>query len=577
MKNAEVAAVLNELADTMELLGEDRYRVASYRDAATRVEHHGEAIDAMANEGRIGEIHGIGKSIGAKIAEYLDTGRLGVLEERRVRVPPAALTLMRIQGIGPKRAMLLANELNVHSVADLEQALQSGRVAALPRLGDKVAASILDEVQRLRTRSQRLPLGVALPAAEEVVRELTRRCGAARAMTPAGSIRRMRDTVADIDILVSSPEPEQVIEAFTSLPMVNQVLAAGGTRASVLTHADLQMDLRVVAHESFGAALQYFTGSKAHNVKLREIAIRKGYKLNEYGVFADGKHIAGETEESIYACLGLEWIPPELREDQGEVEVARRGKLPRLVALDQIRGDLHAHTRLSDGSSSIVEMAGAAADCGYAYLAITDHSQALGVAGGLSEDELRDEHARIRELQPSFPRLTLLCGVEVDIHVDERLDCSDDFLAGCDIVVASIHSALQKPASVQTQRLLRAIENPHVDVIAHPSGRLLGKRPGIEFDLLAVLDAAARTGTAIEVNGQPERLDLDADAIRAGLERGVMLVLNTDAHVHRQLAELMRYAVSTARRGWATPDRVLNTKSCDALRRWLEQRDEQET
>jgi DNA polymerase (family 10) len=363
--------------------------------------------------------------------------------------------------------------------------------------------------------------------------------------------------------------------AFTSLPLAKQVLGAGDTRCSIITVADVQIDLRVVAPESIGAALQYFTGSKEHNVKLRAMAVRRGLKVNEYGVFRaddvnDEVSLAGRTEEDVYAVLGLPWIPPELREGSGEIELARKGKLPRLVELADIKGDLHTHTRLTDGSSTIAEMVRAAAERAYAYMAITDHSQALGITGGLTEDELRDEHVQIRALRPDYPEMQLLCGVEVDIHIDERLDCSDDFLESCDIVVASIHSALQKPAAVQTGRLLAAINNPHVDVIAHPTGRLLGKRPGYEIDLAVVLDACARTGTAIEVSGQPERLDLDADAIKAAVERGVMLVLNTDAHAHDQIAGLIRYAVGTARRGGATADSTLNTRDYDGLRRWLD-------
>jgi DNA polymerase (family 10) len=296
-------------------------------------------------------------------------------------------------------------------------------------------------------------------------------------------------------------------------------------------------------------------------------------KLNEYGVFPaddDSQNLASRTEEEVYAAIGLPWIPPELREDAGEVELARAGKLPRLVELSDLKGDLHTHTRLTDGSSTIAEMVRAAAEHGYAYLAITDHSQALGITGGLTEDELRAEHEQLRALQPSYPDMRLLCGVEVDIHIDERLDCSDEFLESCDIVVASIHSALQKPVSVQTSRLISAINNPRVDVIAHPTGRLLGKRPGYEIDLVAVLEALARTGTAIEVSGQPERLDLNADAVRAAVERGVILVLDTDAHAHDQIAGLMRYAVGTARRGGATAESVLNTRSYEDLRRWLD-------
>ncbi len=568
MKNREVAAVLNELADTMELLGEDRYRVASYRDAATRVEHHPEPIEAMARDGRVAEIHGIGKSIGAKITEYLASGRMTALEERRERVPPAALMLMGIQGIGPKRAMLLARELQVHSVDDLRASLETGQVAALPRLGQKTAASLLDELRRLDARSRRLPLAIALPAAEQVVAELAT-CPAVEAVAPAGSIRRMRETVGDIDVLVASSEPGCVADAFARLSMVKQVLSAGATRVSVLTHADLQIDLRVVPRASFGAAHQYFTGSSAHNVALRAIAIRKGYKLNEYGVYEGETAVAGASETEVYCAIGLTWIPPEIREDNGEIELARAGELPRLVELSDIKGDLHLHTRESDGSNSVVEMLQAAAARGYAYAAITDHSQALGVAGGMREDELVEQHARIRALQGQFPGLKLLCGVEVDIHVDQRLDCSDEFLATCDVVVASIHSALPKPASVQTARLLAAIENPHVDIIGHPSGRLLGKRPGYDLDVGAILEAAARTRTALEVSGQLERLDLDADTVRAAVDRGVLLALNTDAHEQSQVGQLMRYAVGTARRGWAQPGNVLNGLSEAELCAWL--------
>jgi DNA polymerase (family X) len=578
VKNHEVAGVLRELADMMELLGEDRYRVANYRDAATRVEHHHEPIEIMADEGRVEQIHGVGKSIGAKIREYLSTGQLAVIEERRPRVPEAALRLMQIPGIGPRRAMQFAKELNVQTVADLQSALDSGQVAALPRLGEKAAAAVRDELQRIQTRSQRIPLALALPAAEEVARQL-RDCSAVESITPAGSIRRWKETTGDIDILVSSTQPAKVMEAFTSLPLVKHVLGAGDTRSSILTVADVQIDLRVVPPASIGAAMQYFTGSKEHNVKLRALAVRRGLKINEYGVFHEGEagnpgdpSLGGRTEEEVYAAVGLPWIPPELREGAGEIELARTGKLPRLVELSDIRGDLHTHTRLTDGSSTIAEMVHAAAERGYGYLAITDHSQALGITGGLQEYELRDEHALIRALQPEYPDMRLLCGVEVDIHIDERLDCSDEFLAGCDIVVASIHSALQKPASVQTGRLFAAINNPHVDVIAHPTGRLIGKRPGYEIDLGAVLDACARTGTAIEVSGQPERLDIDADAIRAAIERGVLLVLNTDSHAHDQIGELMRYAVGTARRGGATAQSILNTRDYHGLRHWLERR-----
>jgi DNA polymerase (family X) len=572
VRNKEVAATLRELADSMELLGEDRYRVANYRDAATRVEHHHEPIEVMAAERRVEQLHGIGKSIGAKIVEYLETGKLAAIEERRPRVPEAALRLMQIPGIGPKRAMQFARELHVESIDDLQAALDSGQIAALPRLGEKIAEALRIELQRLDARSARLPLAIALPAAEEVMRQL-RACAAVESIAPAGSIRRWRETTGDIDILVASAQPTEVIEAFTRLAVVKQVLGAGDTRASIVTVADVQIDLRVVAPESIGAALQYFTGSKEHNVRLRALAVRKGLKVNEYGVFPaddDTTNLASRTEEEVYAALGLPWIPPELREGAGEIELARAGKLPRLVTEADVKGDLHLHTRLTDGSSTIAEMVGAASERGYAYMAITDHSQALGITGGLTEDELRAEHAQIRALQPDYPSMRLLCGVEVDIHIDERLDCSDAFLAECDVVVASIHSALQKPREVQTSRLIAAIRNPHVDAIAHPTGRLLGRRPGYEIDLSAVLDACAEHGVAIEVSGQPQRLDLDADGIRAAISRGVRLVLNTDSHAAEQVGELMRYAVGTARRGGAPPEAIINTRDYAGLRQWLE-------
>jgi DNA polymerase (family 10) len=572
MKNREVANALRELADSMELLGEDRYRVANYRDAATRVEHHYEPIEVLAAEHRVEKLHGIGKSIGAKIREYLDTGTLAAIEERRPRVPEAALRLMQIPGIGPKRAMQFAQELHVHTIADLQAALDSGQIAALPRLGTRIADALRQELDRLDARSQRLPLAIALPAAEEVMRQL-QVCPAVESIAPAGSIRRWKETTGDIDVLVASTHPLAVIDAFTRLPIVKQVLGAGETRASIVTVADVQIDLRVVAPEAIGAALQYFTGSKEHNVRLRAMAVRQGLRVNEYGVFRiddDTRNLGSRTEAEVYAALGLPWIAPELREGAGEIELARAGKLPRLVELSDIRGDLHLHTRLTDGSSTIAEMVRAAAERGYAYMAITDHSQALGVTGGLTEDELRAEHEQIRALQPLYPSMQLLCGVEVDIHIDQRLDCSDAFLASCDVVVASIHSALQKPREVQTARLIAAIENPHVDAIAHPTGRLLGKRPGYEIDLGAVLDALARTGTAIEVSGQPQRLDLDADGIRAAIERNVLLLLNTDSHAAEQIGGLMRYALGTARRGGATAETIVNTRDYAGLRRWLD-------
>ncbi|HWO94098.1 MAG TPA: DNA polymerase/3'-5' exonuclease PolX [Dehalococcoidia bacterium] len=570
MRNREVAAILDEVADLMELLGEDRYRVARYRDAAMKIEHFPEPIENLEREGRVQAIRGVGKSIGGKVEEYLRSGSLRQLEELRARVPPAALTLMRIPGVGPKRALLLTERLGVRSVDDLAQAIERGDVARLPRMGPKVAEQLLEEIHRLRTRSKRIPLGVAAALADDVVRLLSE-CKAAQRIEAAGSLRRMQETIGDIDILVASAEPSQVIDAFVRMAIVRDVLAAGDTRASVLTQNDLQVDVRVVPGESWGAALQYFTGSKEHNVRLRELAVRRGWRLSEYGLFDGEQRIAGSTEAEVYEALGLAWVPPELRENQGEIEAALAHQLPDLIGYGDLRGDLHAHTRLSDGSSTIEQMAEAAAARGYEYLAITDHSQALGVARGMTEDELRAEHAAIRRAQAMVPTTRLLCGVEVDIRVDSRLDCSDDFLAECDVVVASIHSAFQRSAADQTARLIAAIEHPCVDIVGHPTGRMLGKRRGYDIDLAAVLDAAARTGTALEVNAQPNRLDLPADAIRAAVERGVMLAINTDAHEAQQLGQT-RLGIGTARRGWVPSDLVLNALPLEGLLAWLRER-----
>lgn len=570
MRNREVASALNELADLMELLEEDRYRVARYRDAAMKIEHLTEPIEQLAADGRVRDVRGVGKSIGGKIEQYLAEGRIDELEASRARVPAAALTLMGIQGIGPRRALLLTRDLGVESLDDLERAIESGAVAKLPRIGERVAQRILDAVQHHRRRSRRLPLDLAMAAAEDVAQAM-REVPGVDAVEPAGSLRRMRETIGDIDVVVAAEDAAPVIAAFTALALVERVLSSGDTRASVVTRADLQIDLRVVPPASWGAALQYFTGSKEHNVRLRELAIREGLRLNEYGLFRGREPIAGRDEEELYRALGMAWVPPELREDGGEIEAAIAGTLPRLVETADIRGDLHAHTRLSDGSSTMEEMARTAAERDLEYLAITDHSQALGVARGMTEDELREAHERLAQLQPEFPKLRLLRGVEVDIRADGTLDCSDAFLEGCEVVVASIHSALQRSAEEQTARLIAAMEHPCVDVIGHPTGRIIGKRPGYQIDLGAVLDAAARTGTAIEVSAQPGRLDLDADAVRAAVERGVMLAINTDAHDARQFG-LLRYGVGTARRGWAPAEHVLNARSVEGLLAWLRER-----
>lgn len=570
-RNEEVALLLDNIAELLMLKNENPYRIRAYVTAAQNIRALDADIEELAQHGKLDEIPGVGKAIAAKIEEYLRTGRLAYYEELKREVPLAAVELLEVPGIGPARAHLLYKELGITTIGQLLEAAQHHRLRDLPGFGEKLEERIAREAARLMQRSKRLLLGVALPVAEDVVESL-RRVPAVRAIHPAGSLRRMKETIGDIDILVGTDDPQAVVQAFVHLPIVKEVLALGPTRPSILTREDLQVDLRVVEPDVYGSALLYFTGSKEHNVALRSLVQERGWKLSEYGLFdRDGKRLASRTEEEIYQLLEMDWIPPELRENRGEIQAAREHRLPQLVEQRQIRGDVHVHTDWSDGHDSLERMVQAAIERGYEYLVISDHSPSLAVARGLTVERLREQRRAIRALNERYAPFRILHGAEVNIDPDGTLDYPDDVLAELDVVIVSIHSAFDLPVDRMTARVVRALAHPQVHILGHPTGRLLDGRLPYEIDLDAVLDAASRYGVAIEVNGQPNRLDLPDSWIQRAINRGIAIVCTSDAHAVRQL-DNMRWSVATARRGWAEARHVLNTRALADFCAWLERR-----
>ncbi|MDQ7844099.1 MAG: DNA polymerase/3'-5' exonuclease PolX [Armatimonadota bacterium] len=571
MQNRAIAAMFNDIADMLEIKQDSPFRITAYRRAARALETLSEDVAAVAARGALTSIPGIGKGTAEKIEEFLRTGRCRYYDELRASLPEGITALMAVPEVGPKTALLLHQRLGITTIEQLEQACREGRVRTLPRLGAKTEENILKGIALLRRTKERQPLGRVLPQAREIVDAL-RGLKEVTSLAVAGSLRRMKESVGDIDIVVTSTTPGPVMETFTSLPRVKQVLAKGPTRSSVVLDSGIQADVRVVEPESFGAALQYFTGSKDHNVKIRERAVRRGLKINEYGVFRvkDNRRLAGRTEEEVYAAVGLPWIPPEIREDQGEIELAEQGRLPVLVQRSDIRGDLQMHTRWSDGTDNVEAMARAAKDLGYEYIAITDHSQSLKFVGGVPVDELRANARTCRQVSDKVG-LAVLIGTECDILPDGRLDYPDEVLAELDVVVASVHSRLRMGREEMTARIVKAMENPHVDIIGHPTGRLLGQREAYAVDMERLVEAARRTGTALEINASPERLDLSDVHARLARERGVMLVISTDAHSRYELRH-MEYGLGVARRAWVEPRHVLNTRPLAELRAYLASR-----
>jgi DNA polymerase (family 10) len=564
--NGEVVRALREMALFLEI-DDVPFKPQAYEKAAYAVAAADRPLAEIYAEGgrkALDALPGIGKGIAQRIAGMLETGTMADLEARRREMPVDILGLTAIEGIGPKKVRALWEALGVRSVADLKRAAQSGQIRDLPHFGERSEQRILDAVAFAEETAGRRPIGHVLELAERIETALAKVPGVLHAVV-AGSIRRRRETVGDVDVLVASSTPQKIARAFETLPDVRSVLAHGPTKTVVRLSNGLDADLRVVAPESFGAALLYFTGSKAHNIALRKIAIGKHLKLNEYGLFRDDEIVAGATEEEVYAALGLQYVPPELREDAGEVELARRGELPTLVGPDDIRGDMQMHTTWTDGSTTIEGMARAAMALGREYIVITDHTHGLPMTRGLDDARLREQIAAIREVDRSLHGIRVLAGVEVNIRADGTLDVSDGVLAELDLVGASIHSHFDQPRAEMTRRIIRAIENPHVDVLFHPTARQLGRRRPVTFDLDAVIEACLRTGTILEIDAQPQRLDLPDTMVRRAIEAGVKIAIDSDAHSVDELSFVDRFGVSVARRGWAQPEHVINTFRVDDM------------
>jgi len=563
--NADIAAVFTEIAELLEIQGENPFRVRAYRNAARSVGELGRSVATMIAQGEdLTDIPGVGQDLAAKIREIAATGTCALLARMRRTLPPAITELLQVPGLGPKRVRALHDALDIRTLEQLDRAAREGRIHALPGFGEKTEAHIIESIETHRNKSRRFRLDVAAQYAEPMLENL-RAAPGVEAVLAAGSFRRMRDTVGDLDVLVSARDSAAVTQRFTHYDEVTALLSSGETRSSVVLRCGMQVDLRVVAPQSFGAALVYFTGSKAHNIALRRIAQAQGLKINEYGVFRGAERIAGETEESVYHAIGLAWVPPELREDRGEVEAARTGGLPTLIELCDLRGDLHAHTKATDGHDSLRDMALAARQSGLSYLAITDHSQRLAMVHGLDPLRLAKQIDEIDRLNETLDGITLLKGIEVDILEDGSLDLPDPVLARLDIVVGAVHSRFDLPRARQTERVLRAMDHPHFSVLAHPTGRLIGEREPYDIDLLRVIRKARARGCFLELNAQPERLDLLDTHCQMAKGEGVLVAIDSDAHSRLEFANL-RYGIGQARRGWLEKADVLNTRSLAELR-----------
>ncbi|HEX9182984.1 MAG TPA: DNA polymerase/3'-5' exonuclease PolX [Burkholderiales bacterium] len=555
-----MAAAFEEIADLLELGDENPFRIRAYRNAARVV--GGLSLDLaarLAEGGELPKLPGIGEDLAAKIHEIAATGTCKLLEKLRGRFPAGITELLRLPGVGPKRVRAL-HEARIDSLEDLRRAARAGKLPRLPGFGEKTAQRITDAAQAQLGTTRRFKLAVAAQYAEPLAKHV--------GGIVAGSFRRMRDTVGDIDILVASGEPQKATARFVGYPEVREVIAQGATRSSVRLASGLQADLRVVPEESYGAALHYFTGSKAHNIAVRKLGIARGLKVNEYGVWRGAKRIAGDTEESVYTAVGLPYIAPELRENQGELEAARAGRLPRLIELADLRGDLHAHTKATDGRASAREMALAAKAAGLQYLAITDHSRRLAMARGLDVRRLEKQMAVIDDLNRELSGIVLLKGIEVDILEDGKLDLPDAALMKLDIVVAAVHGGFKLSRARQTARILAALDNPCVRILAHPTGRLIGEREPYDVDMLAVMRKAKQRGAALELNAHPDRLDLNEGHCRMAKDEGVAVAIGSDAHGADGFG-VLRYGIGQARRGWLEKADVLNTRPLAELRRWL--------
>ncbi|MGE5241146.1 MAG: DNA polymerase/3'-5' exonuclease PolX [Bacteroidota bacterium] len=566
--NADIAAVFEEIADLLEIENANPFRVRAYRNAARQLQGMGvPAADMLAKGENLTELPGIGDDLAAKIRELVETGKCQFLEKLRKKTPPTITELLKMPGLGPKRVRTLYHELDVQTLQQLARAARDGRIRALPGFGEKTERTILEAIEAHVTETRRFKLAVAAQYAEPLRKYLENIPGVDRAVL-AGSYRRFRETVGDLDILVTATDAGKVMDHFVAYDEVKDVMAKGGTRATVMLKSGLQVDLRVVEKQCFGAALQYFTGAKAHNIEIRRLAQERKLRISEYGVFKGAKRIAGDTEESVYRSVGLPWIAPELRENRGEIEAARAGKLPKLVEMADLKGDLHAHTTATDGHNTLHEMADAARQHGLDYLAITEHSRRLTVAHGLDPRRLRKQMNEIDRLNGKLRDITLLKGIEVDILEDGRLDLPDEVLAECDLVVGAVHSKFNLSRAKQTERILRAMEHPHFTILAHPTGRLLDTREPYDVDMLRIIREARGRGCFLELNAHPERLDLLDVYCQMARDEGVLVAISSDAHSTQDFDNLL-YGVGQARRGWLERKDVLNTRSLTELRRLL--------
>jgi DNA polymerase (family 10) len=580
LTNREIADTFETVADMLQIKGENIHRVLAYRNAGNAIRELARDINVVAAEGGLENIPFIGETLAAKIQEMLDTGKLEFYERLATEIPPGVVNILRINGVGPKKAVLFWKELGITEIPALETAARAGKLRDLPGMGAKSEQKIIEGIESLARQTGRQPLGIALPAAQSILDYLLTLPGVTEGAI-AGSIRRGRPTIGDVDLLVASDNAAPIMDAFVGMESVARVLGHGPTKSSVELHNGIQVDLRVLEKARWGTALNYFTGSQAHNIRMREIALEKGYSLNEHAfspvdktgtIIEDAPKILCATEEEVYATVGLPWIPPEIRENTGEIEAAMEGRLPNLITTDDIQADLHMHTTWSDGEKSIREMAEEARARGRKYIVITDHSHSLGIANGLTVERLMAQQEEIRRVDAEMGgSIRVFHGTEMEINADGRLDFPDEVLAKLDFVIASLHVSLRQPRDQITQRLLNAIRNPHVDLIGHPRGQYIPDREPADLDMDAVFAAAKEHGTALEINANPRRLDLEAQYARRAVELGILLCIDTDAHAVDQM-DLLNYGILTARRGWVEAKSVINTWPVEQFLAWTHNR-----
>ena len=567
MRNQEVATIFRDIASILEIKRENPFRIRAYEKAALNIESLTGDIATIAERKELEKIPGVGKDLAGKIEEILNTGTCSHLEELKKEIPAGLIEMLAVPGLGPKTAKLFYDKLKIASVDELEEMARSHKLHGLPGIKEKTEENILKGIELLRQGRERSLLGTILPLVNEI-KERLKKLPEVKQISEAGSVRRKKETIRDIDILVISSDYQKVMEVFTTRPVAGDILAKGPTKSSIRTRQGIQVDLRVVEPESFGAALCYFTGSKAHNIRIREMGVKLGLKINEYGVFRGEKKIGGKTEKEVYQAVGLPYIPPELREDRGEIEAALAGNLPRLVELKDIRGDFHVHSSYSDGSSAFEEIAEKAKSIGLEWVGVCDHSQSLKIAGGVSIEQLKEKIREIRAFNEKGHSVKLLCGTEGDIGNDGKLDYPDDILVELDLVVAAIHTGFKQDEKTITRRIVTAMQHPLVNMIAHPTGRLFGEREPYAVNMEKVMEEAKNTGTAIEINAYPKRLDLNDIYVKAAKERGIKLGIGTDTHILDQM-EYIDLGLAVARRGWLEKDDLLNTLTYEKLMKVL--------